>query len=241
MSKKIKKPKIFISHISEDASVALLMKKYLVQAFANALDIFVSSDGTSITLGDKWLNRIEETLLNSSVVVVLSSSNSIASPWINFEAGGAWIRGARVTPLCIKGMKVTDLPEPLKSLQACDITTTKRLVSFFESIANIYELKCTIQDWEEISTQFSSIKIDDVLDDIPSGIITVNTKGNITAFNRSAEMIPGLQANDMPGENIQRVGSVFADIFLKTIRDHRAYRRHEVVNPVTRAPLALWG
>ncbi|MCL0035782.1 toll/interleukin-1 receptor domain-containing protein [Thermodesulfovibrionales bacterium] len=156
MSDKIKKPEIFISHIHEDAPVAILLGKYIEQAFVRALETFVSSDGTSIMLGDKWLHRIEKALGDSSIVIVLASPNSVARPWINFEAGAAWIRKARVMPVCVGGMKISALPEPLKSLQACDMTTIEGLKSLFENIARIYNLDCTIQDWDQVFVEFSS-------------------------------------------------------------------------------------
>lgn len=152
----LKEPKIFISHIHEDAPVARLLGKYIEQAFAKALETFVSSDEKSIILGDRWLNRIEEALKGSSIAIVLVSPNSVARPWINFETGAAWIQGARVIPACIKGMKISALPEPLKSLQACDITTSEGLKSVFESITTLYNLVCTIQDWDKVVAEFSS-------------------------------------------------------------------------------------
>ncbi|MBI2877309.1 MAG: response regulator [Candidatus Tectomicrobia bacterium] len=91
--------------------------------------------------------------------------------------------------------------------------------------------------YQEISFQKGYTQ--DVLDHIPSGIITVDTQGVITTFNRSAEALLGLRVREMLGKNIQKVGSVFADIFLRTIQDRRPFRWHEIVHPVTKAPLGL--
>lgn len=91
--------------------------------------------------------------------------------------------------------------------------------------------------YQEVSSQKGYMQ--DVLDHIPSGIITVDTEGVITTFNRSAETILGLRARKMLGEKIQKVGSVFADIFLKTIQDRKSFKRHEIVNPVSKAPLGV--
>lgn len=91
--------------------------------------------------------------------------------------------------------------------------------------------------YQEVSSQKGYMQ--DVLDQIPSGTITVNTDGVITTFNRSAEVILGLRAREMLGEKIQKVGSVFADIFFKTIQDRRSFKRHEIVSPVSKAPLGV--
>lgn len=44
-----------------------------------------------------------------------------------------------------------------------------------------------------------------IFDDISTGIITVNTIGNITSFNRSAGIITGYQALDVLGKNIKKM------------------------------------
>lgn len=91
--------------------------------------------------------------------------------------------------------------------------------------------------YQEVSFQKGYMQ--DVLDQIPSGIITVDTGGVITTFNRSAEAILGWRAGEMLGENIEKVGAVFAEIFLKTIQDRRPFKRHEIANPATQAPLGV--
>lgn len=93
------------------------------------------------------------------------------------------------------------------------------------------------QLYQEVSLQKRYTQ--NVLDSIPSGIITVDPEGRITTFNRSAENILGLRARDLLGKNIQKVGSVFADIFFQTIQDHRDFKRHETFHPITKDPLGV--
>jgi hypothetical protein len=47
---------------------------------------------------------------------------SVRQPWINFEAGGAWVKGAKVIPLCYHGQRKETLPRPLSSLEALDLS-----------------------------------------------------------------------------------------------------------------------
>ena len=115
------KPTVFISHINDEAEVAIWMKNSISKLLLGGVQFFVSSDRTAIIGGDRWLNKIEEALRSAPVVLVLCSSRSVLRPWVNFEAGGAWIAGKRVVPVCHAGMRPAGLPEPLRSLQAYDL------------------------------------------------------------------------------------------------------------------------
>jgi hypothetical protein len=115
------KPTVFISHISEEAEVAIWMKGSISKLLLGNVQFFVSSDRAAIIGGDRWLNKIEDALRDAPIVLVLCSPRSVQRPWVNFEAGGAWIAGKRVVPVCHVGMRPADLPEPLRSLQAYDL------------------------------------------------------------------------------------------------------------------------
>lgn len=121
------KPVVFISHIHEDEACASALEQVLRKALLGALDIFNSSNRRSISAGDPWRDRIIETLKRSATVLVLASPDSVSSPWVNFETGGAWVAGTRVIPSCIKGMKPESLPAPLGHLQAVGLDSAAGL------------------------------------------------------------------------------------------------------------------
>jgi len=154
---KVGKLSVFVSHMHEDAPVARLLSEYLERGFARALIPFVSSERTSIPLGVKWLARIEDALRDCRVAIVLASPSSVARPWVNFEAGAAWMRGVRIIPVCIGGMRVEALPQPLRSLQACEVTSKEELGALFCEIAAICDLQCAISDWSEPFERFLSV------------------------------------------------------------------------------------
>ncbi len=79
--------------------------------------VFLSSDVESIPVGEKWLLSIEQALADCVALVVLCSHESKSRPWINFEAGAAWIRNVPVIPVCHGGLQPNELPLPL-SLRA---------------------------------------------------------------------------------------------------------------------------
>src|SRR5579864_4609627 len=131
----MQKPLIFISHISEEKDLAIALKKLVESAFLNMIDVFVSSDPTSIKLGRKWLNEITEALKTCAVEIILASPESVKRPWINFEGGCAWIRDIPVIPLCHSEMVPMKLPPPLNSLQAATATEESQLQQIFPLLA----------------------------------------------------------------------------------------------------------
>ena len=65
--------RMFISHISEEASVAAQLKVTLTNDFLGLLEVFVSSDTESIAAGEEWLTSINRVLRESSVFLVLAA------------------------------------------------------------------------------------------------------------------------------------------------------------------------
>ena len=116
------KPLVFISHIAEEAEVAKALKELIEPHFLGLLDVFVSSDGASIKVGEKWLETVSAALKNCVIQVVVCSPKSVAKPWVNFEAGAAVVREVPVIPLCHSGMTPSQLPIPLSVLQAANLT-----------------------------------------------------------------------------------------------------------------------
>ena len=113
--------KIFISHISEEKNIAICLKKWIDNLFLGHFEIFVSSDGESLKLGNKWLEGINSSLEDSKIMLVLCSPESILRPWINFETGCGWIKNIPVVPICHSGLKLSLLPPPLGFLQGIEL------------------------------------------------------------------------------------------------------------------------
>ncbi len=134
------KPTVFISHVHRDGPSADALEKVLRKAILGGVDVFNSSNRRSISAGDPWRERVIEMLRNSSCVLVLASPDSVATPWVNFESGGAWVSGTRVIPCCIKGMKPSSLPAPLSHLQALNLANPDDLRSLIGQIAEMASL-----------------------------------------------------------------------------------------------------
>ncbi len=129
------KPTVFISHVHEDGALAAKLSSSIKDAFLGAVDVFVANDGASIRGGDKWMQKIEENLRHSQIVLVILSRHSAARKWVYFETGGAFFLGARVIPLLDGSLSVSELGPPLNYLQVCILHDPIHLHHIFSLIA----------------------------------------------------------------------------------------------------------
>jgi hypothetical protein len=84
-------------------------------------DIFLSADQWQVFAGEDWLARLRQELDSARVVVLLLSRRSVARPWVNFEAGAAWLTDKAVIPLCFGDLRKEELPKPYSGIQAVDL------------------------------------------------------------------------------------------------------------------------
>ena len=86
------KLRVFISHASGEAPLAEILQQHMTKDFIGLVEVFVSSDGTSIAVGDHWMDGVVKALQNADVFAVLCSQHSIERRWINIEMGAALAR-----------------------------------------------------------------------------------------------------------------------------------------------------
>jgi TIR domain len=112
------KPKriIFISHMAEEVDLAVMFNKHIEDDFLDLVDVFVSSDSESISLGADWRIRVETAPRQACIQLILCSQASVTQPWINFEAGAVWLRKARVAPICYTSFRKAKPPSTLGQL-----------------------------------------------------------------------------------------------------------------------------
>ena len=101
--------KVFLSFIHEEEITAVFIRGFIHGALSHAIDSFMSSDQTMIYAGEDWMKRIFDELEQATVLLSILSPVSITRPWINFEAGAAWMNKKVVIPVCFGGLKVGDL------------------------------------------------------------------------------------------------------------------------------------
>lgn len=135
---------LFLSHIHEEKELAIIIKSALEEEFSGFVDVFVSSDGSSIPAGSNFLSRIEDGLVSCIGALYLISPRSVRRNWINFELGAVWVRNAinvrdekeeiPTIPICHSGMVPSQLPSPLVNLNAISSGQSSQLEFAFKSI-----------------------------------------------------------------------------------------------------------
>lgn len=202
MSKKI----IFISHISEEQELAVLVKEMIEESFLGIVDVFVSSDFNSVKLGQKWLDSITDSLKSCIIELVICSPQSVQKPWINFEAGAGWVRGIPVVPLCHSGIKPEQLPLPLNLLQAAsinNISSVKLLlpliaeslesktpkINFDDFIKKVIEFEKKYTYWSKVNEAFLHL-----VKGFPDFIQNLETKGNYNAKGVKSQFQPIIES-----------------------------------------------
>ncbi len=129
------KPVVFVSHITAEGEVAQLFKNLVSAHFLGLIDVFVSSDGQTISMGQRWLDSITKALNDCVIEIVVASPESVTRPWVNFEAGAGWVRNIPVIPLCHSGLVPSALPVPLNLLQSARATDQADLKRIFDVLA----------------------------------------------------------------------------------------------------------
>ncbi len=132
---------VFISHISEEAEYAKLLKEMIQGDFLDLVEGFASSDLGCIGAGENWLAAVEGAMRKAKAVIVLCSKSSVRRPWVQFEVGAAWMRGIRIVPVCHSGMKLGELEMPLSLCQGIELPTERGIEKLYEGIARILEIK----------------------------------------------------------------------------------------------------
>jgi hypothetical protein len=131
--------RIFISHISDEAPLAIGIKKLLEKVYFWGCKVFVSSDPSDLSGGEQWMKTLEQELSNSDLLIVICSPRSLTRQWISVETGCAWTRGKPIIPICHSGLTKIKLPSPFSAFQGfdLDLSSTKFLLNLLKSIEKI--------------------------------------------------------------------------------------------------------
>lgn len=156
----MEKPKVFISHIKEEKELAIILKEEIGNAFLGIPEIFVSSDGESISIGTRWLDEIDSALKDAQIMLLICSKESVKRPWVNFEAGAGWIKGIPVIPVCHTDLSPVELPIPLNMLQGINAKDQEGLKKVFDIVARQLDVKTTPKvEFDEIVSQIEAFEV----------------------------------------------------------------------------------
>ena len=107
--------RLFVSFVHEDEKLASAVQDLLQTELNLHEEVFLSSDKSQIYAGDLWLQKIKEALSAAELVL---GQRSVARPWVNFEAGAAWLADKKVIPVCYGNLSKDALPHPYSAIQA---------------------------------------------------------------------------------------------------------------------------
>lgn len=93
------------------------------------------------------------------------------------------------------------------------------------------------QVYRETSTQQS--RLDTILANIAAGVVCVLPNRTISMMNQQAENILRVRAVDVLGRSVQKLGSGFSDVVLRTLADNKPRLRQEIRDVAVNATLGL--
>jgi hypothetical protein len=187
--------RVFLSHISDEASEARALKKALEQAIPGS-EVFVSA--ADIHLGNEWLKEIDDALTSSKAILALCSPNSVRRPWLNFETGSGWTRRIPVIPICHKGMRKDRLPDPLRIFQSLEIGDTascKELVTRLGKLLGLLPAK----DFDTLQ-MIQSIKLELPQRTSEVGIVLCHGQDEWAGGERSVINLITTRANELKND-----------------------------------------
>ena len=152
---------VFISHISAERALARFLKIRVEKDFLGLVSVFVSSDQDSIEAGKSWLNALHRGLDNMGLQIVLCSPVSIGRPWVNFEAGAAWVKQIPIMPLCHSGLGLDKLPMPLSTFQGGIISEPDTFLRLYNRVAKLVPCVPPEVDMKALASEASNIKTDE--------------------------------------------------------------------------------
>ena len=150
---------VFISHGADETDIAQWLKAQLTRDFPGALDIYASSDRETVSAGERWLDRLGKALKAVDLQILVLSRETIGRPWINFEAGAAWLRGIPVVPVCHSGLAIEDLRPPLSMREAIVLTDPAGLAKLYDAVAGTLGLNTPTEDFTALAAEARDLEV----------------------------------------------------------------------------------
>ena len=133
--------KILISHVSDEALFALLLKDFIESTFLGQFEVFLSSNSGERGVGDKWLVELDGSLTSAELLLVLCSPKSIRQPWIHFEFGCAWTKSMAITCICHSGLNKVGLPPHLRTFDVLEVDSDDFMEQLLNDLAKRFGIK----------------------------------------------------------------------------------------------------
>jgi adenylate cyclase class IV len=132
-------PKIFISHSSEDSSIALALIELLQMALLlPRSDIRCTSvTGYSLPAGVSIESVLRGDVGSADVFIGLLSRKSLQSLYVLFELGARWGSGEPILPVLLSDVSASDLKGPLADVNAVKISNSAASYDLINQVGDI--------------------------------------------------------------------------------------------------------
>ena len=130
---------IFISYSKKDSDFAIKLADDLISA---GHKVWIDR---SLQVGEDWADTIEENLAKALGVIVILSSNSIASKWVQHEGSIAYGLKKPIYPLLISELHAEDLPIWVGKFQYHSFVNVEYQAAFDSLVSALAPVKNPIQ------------------------------------------------------------------------------------------------
>lgn len=112
--------RFFLSYGHSDRRIADELRDQLLKAFPGELSFFMS--GWDILPGEKWKERIKESLTKeTTAIVLLLTPEYMKRPWAHVEWAPFWLSDRTTFVLTTRGVNTADLISPMRDNQMADL------------------------------------------------------------------------------------------------------------------------
>lgn len=152
---KMKEPKIFISHSSDDKDVVGKVIDILEAIGVPSGKIFCSSfEGYGVKLGEDFLERIKKELDNDVMVLFILTSNFYKSPISLCEMGASWVKTNKQILILIPPFKYDEIKGVFPTLHSMKINEQSKLNSLKDVVSEFMGLETlNTSIWESKRTK----------------------------------------------------------------------------------------
>ena len=140
--------------------------------------------------------------------------------------GAPLVCGGRVVGAIVLGDKASGRDYTIEEHEL--ITMVARCASVALENAQLYR-----------NTRRQQNRLDTIVASMTAGVVVMGTDKNVSMVNQSAERLLQLRAVDVLGRSIQKLGSGFADVALRALRDGKPLLRQTVTEPAINGTLGL--
>jgi phage terminase small subunit len=97
--------KIFISHATADADLAIKLMDLLQNQFSLTRDNFFLTSDEELQVGGNWIEEIRRGMIDASIVMPIITPSFMESQFCLCELGAAWINDQALVPVIIPPLK----------------------------------------------------------------------------------------------------------------------------------------